>query len=256
MQTAKADPVNIRPEDDPCRTGLGVGLPAFLAAVATPLPDVRIEDCELDRVFRMRNLFPPKVIAEDEARSDGWLARFMDALDREAGAAFHRVDCFPTVIDPLRCPPEFLDLLLYNLGNPFTLEEGMTDAEKRRLCLVLFTLYALKGTCFGIMGAVKILYGVNVTECIAANVDCWDMDEDELDISTDLCPDTAFERRSFALMVDINLTDRQRAQIRNIVNWAKPANTHFLGFIEPGSAAHVDHWVLELSDLNVNSDLH
>jgi phage tail-like protein len=249
-------PLNPDPEADPCRIQPGVGLDLHLIAAATAAADVQIDDCKVPRTFRMRDLLPPRVVNEDETRPDGFLAKFLDALDREANEALERIDCFPTVVDPLRAPPEFLDLLLYNLGNPFTLEEGLTDPEKRRLCLVLFTLYNLKGTCYGIIGAVKILYGINVTECVAANVDCWEMDVDELDISTDLCPTTAYERRSFSLMVDVNLTDRQRQQIRNIVNWCKPASEHFIDFIEPGSSAHVDHWILELSELNVNADLH
>lgn len=252
-----ADPVNIKPEQDPCATGfVATSLDIFLMAAATQAVDSPLLDCLVDRDFRMRDQFPPRVIAEDEVRPDGFLAKFVDALDREVNAAFNRVDCFPTIRDLQRAPTEFLDLLLHDLGNPFALEEGSTDQEKRKLIAVLGTLYALAGTCFGIIGAVSILFGIRVTECIQANVDCWDLDTDQLDLTTILCPSTAFDRRSFSIMVDTNLTDRQRQQVTNIVDWIKPANTHFLGIIEPGSDAHVSHWILELSSFNVNTDLH
>lgn len=257
MGKATADPVNLKPEQDPCRTGfVETALPVFLAVHATRVTDAPLLDCVVPRDFRMRSLLPARVIAEDEDRPDGFIAKFLDALDREANAAFARVDCFPTIIDPLRAPAAFLDLLLYNLGNPFTLEEGLSDNEKRRLATVLFTLYALKGTCFAIIGAIKILYGINVTECISANIDCWDLGVSDLSVGTILCPSTAAERRTFEVMVDVNLTDTQRAQMTNIVRWAKPANTRFAGFVEPGHTAHVQHWEMDLSDLNFNTDLH
>ncbi len=256
MTTLQIPPRNPRPELDPCRVQPWLSLDHYLIAAATPSVEAPFLDCVLDRDFRMRSLLPPKVIAEDEARPDGFIARFLDALDREAGAAFARVDCFPTIRDPLRAPAEFLDLLLYDLGSPFTLEEGLSDTDKRHLALVLFTLYALKGTCFGIIGAIKVIYGINATECPDANTACWDLGLSEFDIDTILCGTTDFERRSFSVMVDVNLTDKQRLQMGNIVDWAKPAHTHFIEFIEPGHDLHVEHWELGLSDLNWNTDLH
>lgn len=251
-----ADPVTPKPAEDPCDTQPGVGLSAFLLANATTALEAPLLDCFVPRNFRMRDLFPSRVIAEDEQRSDGFLAKFLDALDPQVNAMFNRVDCFPTIIDPTRCPSQLLDHLLYHLGNPFTLEEGLTDPEKRRLAIVLFAAYALKGTCPGLIGIVRTLHGVSVTECIQPNIDCWELDVDELDLTTVLCPSTPFENRSFSVMVNINLTDRQRRQIRNIIDWGKPAGTHFIGFIEPGNDTHVDHWELDFSDLDRNTDLH
>jgi len=254
---SQADPVNVKPADDPCRTGgLGTGLSLALLAAATPAVEAPFDDCEVDRILRLRDLFPRRVIAEDDANPDGWFSRLLDALDPIEQAAFARVDCFPAIIDPLRCPAALLDQLLFHLGSPFTLEEGLTENEKRRLATVLHVLFSLKGTCPGIVGAIRILYGINVTECIEPNIDCWELDIDELDIDTYLCPGTAFERRSFSIMVDVNLTDRQRQQIRNIVNWMKPANTHFIEIIEPGHPNHNDHWILDFSLLGENTDLH
>ena len=249
VPTAAADDPNPKPVDDPCKVQPGILLEAFLMANATPGGESPFLDCFVPRDFRMRQLFPPRVIAEDEARPDGFLAKFLDALDMPFLDAFNRVDCFPTIIDPLRCPSNQLDQLLFHYGSPFTLEEGLTDTQKRQLVSVLFLMYSLKGTCIGIIGALSFIYGINVTECVQPNIDCWILGESELNIDTILCPSDAFERRSFSLMVDINLTDDQRKQMANIVKWMKPANTHFIRFIEPGHDDFIDHWLLGISEL-------
>lgn len=249
VPTASAQDVNVHPADDPCKVQPGVFLEAFLMANATQGGEPEFLDCFVPRNFRMRQLFPPRIIAEDEARADGFLTKFLDALDQPVLDAFNRVDCFPTIIDPLRCPSQFLDQLLFHYGSPFTLEEGLTDTQKRQLVSVLFLMYSLKGTCVGVIGALSFIYGITVTECAQANIDGWILGVSELNIDTILNPSDAFERRSFQLMVDLNLTDQQRAQMSNIVNWIKPAYTHFIGFIEPGHQDHVDHWVLGLSEL-------
>lgn len=249
--------LNPKKEDDPCRVREDLDIPVEILAAATPGGEGPLLDCILnDRNFRMRSIMPPRVIAEDEARADGFLAKFLDSLDDEANASFERIDCFPTLIDPFRVPSQFLDHLLYHLGNPFTLEEGLSDTQKRRLALVLFALYSLKGTCPGIIGAIRVIYGINVTECVSANIDCWILDESELDVDTILCPSSAFDRRTFQLMVDTNLSDDQRAQMTNIAKYMKPAWEHFGGFIEPGNPDFVDHWELDMSDLDENTNLH
>ena len=247
---------NDTPDLDPCEVQPGVALAAFLLANATPSAEGVFLDCFVERSFSLRDIFPAKVLAEDDQRADGWLGRLLDAFDPEMGAAFNRVDCFPTIIDPMRCPSHLLDNLLYHYGNPFTLEEGLTDTEKRKLLTVLFSIYAYKGTCPGVIGAIRTLYGINVTECVSANVECWVLDESVLDIDTILCPSALFEKYAFQVMVDINLTATQRLQMANIVNYMRPANTHFIGFIEPHHPDFVDHWLLDFSQLNLNTDLH
>ncbi len=251
VPTAQADPVNLDcdPALDPCRTQPGVALARFLMANATPAGEAPFLDCFVPRNFRMRDLFPSRIVAEDEQRGDGFLAKFLDALDKVVNDAFNRVDCFPTVIDPLRCPTFLLDQLLFHYGSPFTLEEGLDDTKKRQLVSVLFLMYSLKGTCIGIESALRFIYGINVTECVQPNIECWELGVSELNITTILCPSNAFQRRSFSLMVDVNLTDKQRDQMRNIVDWMKPANTHFIRFIEPGDDQHDDHWILGISIL-------
>lgn len=226
-----------------------------MMAAATPIGEPG-QDCIRDRDFSILDLFPPKVLAQDDLLTEPFLTPFLEAVNPEVLAAFGRVDCFPTLMDPLRCQSNFLDALLYQYGNPFELEEGIDDTTKRRLISTLFTLYSLKGTCFGIIGAIRIIYGINVTECVEPNIQCWILGESELNLDTFLCPTTEAERRSFRIIVDINLTQKQRDQITCIVDWCKPANTHFEGIVEPMAPGFVDHWELNVSELNFNTFLH
>lgn len=216
------------------------------------------DDCDLTNIrdFRLADLFPDRVLGQDQIQPEPFLTPFLQALDPEMLAAFARVDCFPSIIDPQRAPNSFLDGLLAHLGNPFILEEGLADIEKRRLAGMLFQIYKLKGTCIGMIGAIRLLYGIEVTDCVQANVDCWTLDVDLLGITTILCGGTAQERRTFSLMVNRNLTARQRDQLTNVVDYMKPANTFFAEFIEPGAPRFIDHWVLDISKLGKNTDLH
>lgn len=195
-------------------------------------------------------------MAQDANQLAPFLGPFLEALDPEMLAAFERVDCFPSIIDPNTAPSRFLDGLLAHLGNPFILEEGLTDLEKRRLALALFDIYELKGTCPGIIGAIRILYGIIVTDCVQVNTTGWILDVDYLGITTILAGSTAQERRTFSVMVSQNLTQKQREQLTNVVEYMKPANTFFAGFIEPGVPRFIDHWVLDISKLGKNTDLH
>lgn len=180
-----ARPVNlVSCEDDPGGIQPHIGLDPFLMAAATQTVDETFTDCVRDRNFHIRDLFPPKVLGKDDELVEPFLRPFLNAVNPHVLDAFARVDCFPTIMDPERCPSHLLDALLYHYGSPFTLEEGLNDNEKRRLLTMLFTLYSLKGTCFGIIGAVRILYGINVTECVEPNIQCWVLGESELDYDT------------------------------------------------------------------------
>ncbi|HBU43612.1 MAG TPA: phage tail protein [Microbacterium sp.] len=57
-------------------------------------------------------------------------------------------------------------------------------------------------------------------------------------------------------MVDVPLTDAQRSQLRAIVEYLKPAHTHFVNLIEPAPPAFIDHWELGVSEIGVTTDLH
>lgn len=253
---ATADPINFTPEDDPCRIQPGLELPFYLAANAADATAEFLDCIRFDRVHSLKDFFPRRVLGDDAVDPQGILNTLLETLDPFVIDLYQTIDCIPTIMDPQRCPSSQLDQLLYHLGNPFTLEDGLSDTEKRGLASSLFFIYALKGTCPGIIGALRLLYGLDVTACVSPNVDCWVLGESSLNIDTDLCGGSDFEKFTFSVMVRTNLTEKQRLQGTNVVNYMKSAPSIFLGFIEPGNPRFVSHWELGFSQLNVNTFLH
>jgi phage tail-like protein len=253
---AKADPINPKPIEDPCRTQPGLELPFYLAANAADATAEFLDCIRRDRVFSLKEFFPRRVIGDDEDDPQGILVKLLETLDPFVIDLYETIDCIPTIMDPQRCPSSQLDQLLYHLGNPFTLEDGLSDTEKRGLASSLFFIYALKGACVGIIGALRLLFGLDVTECVSTNIDGWIIGVHSLNIDTILGGSSAEEKFAFNVMIRTNMTDKQREQGTNVVKYMKSAPSLFFGFIEPGNPRHVDHWELNFSKLNVNTFLH
>jgi len=57
------------------------------------------------------------------------------------------------------------------------------------------------------------------------------------------------------VVAPVVLADTERRQLRAIVDYLRPAQTHFVDLIEPSAPALIDHWELGLSDLGDNSML-
>lgn len=251
---AKADPINTKPIDDPCRTQAGLELPFYLAGNAADATAEFLDCIRRDREFSLKEFFPRRVIGDDEDDPQGILVRILDVLDPFVIGLYETADCIPTIMDPQRCPADQLDQLLYHLGNPFLLD--LTDTEKRGLASVLFFIYALKGTCPGITGALRLLFGLDVTECASTNIDGWKIGFHSLNIDTILGGSSAMEKFAFNVMVRTNMTDKQREAATDVVLYMKSAPSLFFGFIEPGNPRHVDHWEIGFSKLNINTFLH
>jgi hypothetical protein len=68
----------------------------------------------------------------------------------------------------------------------------------------------------------------------------------------------AMGKRRLASNVEVArlLTDRERRQLRAIVEYLKPAHTHFVDLVEPQPLVLPDHWELGLSDLGDTTFLH
>lgn len=68
---------------------------------------------------------------------------------------------------------EFVDALLYDLGDQFSELFALTANEKRRLAKSLVRLYKLKGTCPGIVQVVDFFLGITIAGCRSGWDDCW-----------------------------------------------------------------------------------
>ena len=117
-------------------------------------------------------------------------------------------------------------------------------------------MYRLKGTAPGIVNAVRFFLGVEVTAITAFASETLVLGESELGVDWVLGPSDRFARYAFEVHVDRVLTDVEHRHLRRIVQYLKPAHTHFVALIEPSPPAVVDHWILGVSELGESTDLH
>lgn len=184
----------------------------------------------------------------------GDLRRFIACLQDVADLLLAECDRFADVFDIERAPEAFLDLILEDLGNPFPFE--LDELGKRRLASVLVEMYRQKGTSAGIENAIRFFLGIDVTAVTPFAGTTLVLGESELGVDWELGPSDRFARYAFNVEVDVPLSPTERRQIRAIVDYLKPAHTHFVDLIEPGVPPTFDHWELGISELGVSTDLH
>ena len=184
----------------------------------------------------------------------GDLRRFIACLQEVADLLLAEADRFPDVFDLERAPEDFLDFILRDLGNPFPFD--LDGLGKRRLASVLVEMYRQKGTAAGIENAIRFFLGIDITAITAFTGTTLILGESELGVDWELGPSDRFARYAFNVEVDEPLTETQRSQIRAIVDYLKPAHTHFVDLVEPGVPPVFDHWELGISELGVSTELH
>ena len=184
----------------------------------------------------------------------GDLRRFIACLQEVADLLLAEADRYPDVFDLERAPEEFLDLILRDLGNPFPFD--LDGLGKRRLASVLVEMYRQKGTAAGIENAIRFFLGIDITAITPFTGTTLVLGESELGVDWELGPSDRFARYAFNVEVDQPLAETERRQIRAIVDYLKPAHTHFVELVEPGVPPVFEHWELGVSELGVTSDLH
>ena len=203
------------------------------------------------RRFDLWSMLPKHNRREDQT---GDLWRFIACLQEVTDLLLAEVDRFPEVFDIERAPEVFVDLILADLGNPFPFD--LDELGKRRLASVLVEMYRQKGTARGIINAVRFFLGVEIQAVTAYASEALVLGESELGVDWILGPSSRFALYAFDVIVDVPLTDAQRSQLRAIVEYLKPAHTHFVNLIEPAPPAFIDHWELGVSEIGVTTDLH
>lgn len=109
-----------------------------------------------DRDYSIIDLIPPVNIADD---TTGDLAKFIACIQEVANLLWSDIDNWGNIFDIDKCPPDFVDLILAQLGNPVEVP-NLTLAEKRKLCALLVGIYKIKGSLPGLKAAIKFFVGL------------------------------------------------------------------------------------------------
>jgi phage tail-like protein len=196
------------------------------------------------------------MLPKHNRRSDatGDLARFIACLQELTNFLLADIDRFPDIFDLERAPEPFLDLILRDLGNPFPFE--LDTLGKRRLAAVLVEMYRQKGTAVGVRNAIRFFLGVDIAAITGLAESALVLGDSELGVDWELGPSDRFARYAFSIVVARVLAARERKQLRAIVEYLKPAHTHFVDLIEPLPPLVADDWEIGVSELGVGSVLH
>jgi phage tail-like protein len=194
----------------------------------------------------------PKHNRRDDTTGD--LFRFIACLQEVTDLLLADVDRWPDIFDLERAPESFLELILQDLGNPFPFE--LDALGKRRLASVLVEMYRQKGTAQGIKNAVRFFLGIDIVAITAFNADTLVLGESLLGVDWVLGPSDRFAKYAFNVVVARILAATERKRLRAIVEYLKPAHTHFVDLVEPFPPVIPDHWELGLSDLGDTTLLH
>jgi phage tail-like protein len=203
-----------------------------------------------ERRFALWEMLPKHNRRDDRT---GDLARFVACLQEVTDLLLADTDRFAEVFDLERAPPPFLDCILQDLGNPFAFE--LDTLEKRRLASVLVDLYRTKGTAVGIRNAIRFFLGIEVEAIAPYAGETLALGDAELDATWVLGPSDRFARYAFDVEVSRALTAKERRMVRSLVNYLRPAHTHFVDLREGVPTLATDDWVLGESALGVASRL-
>jgi len=121
-------------------------------------------------------------VPEDDRRADETLdlKRVANCIQEILDLMLISIDKFVDQFDPDLCTDAQIDLMLYDMGNPFDWAElELTPTQRRKLLRMLVDIYKSKGTDWGTEQAVLFLLG-EVVEVVAFMDDCWVLGVDEL----------------------------------------------------------------------------
>lgn len=204
------------------------------------------------RQFDLYKKIPALNRREDDTQD---LLRFILCLQEVTDLLLYDIDKWIEILDPDTAPEAFVDAMLGDLGNPFAFDLSLTD--KRRLAQILVAIYRSKGTGVGIIAVIRFFMGFDVTiDAFNLSAGTWILGDSELGATSILATDDSFLLYAFTVTVMHVLTDVERKQLRSIVDYMKPAHTHFVRLIEPEPVVIVDHWELGVSELGENTFLH
>jgi phage tail-like protein len=225
--------------------GLAVAPPDNVALVSGFAPSR-----PANRAFDLYRLLPEVNRREDIT---GDLRRFLACLQDATDLLLDDIDGFTQILDPDVAPEPTIDLMLGELGNPFQFDLELVD--KRRLLQVLVAMYREKGTDVGVRNAIRFFLGLEVAITSYAGEALF-LGESRLGEDWVLGPSSAFAAYAFEIVAPRALEREERRRLREVVDYMKPAHTHFARLVEPSIPEVPDHLELGLSGLGESWRLH
>ncbi|MFP2930688.1 hypothetical protein ACLESO_36915 [Pyxidicoccus sp. 3LG] len=103
---------------------------------------------------------------------------------------------------------------------------------------------------------VRFFLGIEVRAISPFASDTLVLGESELGVDWVLGPSERFARYAFNVEVERLLSPAERQRLRTLVEYLKPAHTHFVDLVEPLPPVVPEHWELGLSELGETTTLH
>lgn len=199
----------------------------------------------------------PMTDQQDDLEAGGYLRRMAVTLQDGMNVLWMGTDQVQYLNDPYRCPEEWLEHLLYNLGNPFKFPLE-TVHIKRRLAAALQAFYKGIGGERAIEDMLYLLLGYRMTIRAFIEADAWILGTSKLGYDTALAPGTTWARNCYEIDTNgVTLTDAERRIVRDVATWADPVDMHLIRIVEPGTdpSYESNYWVLGYSALGHNTKL-
>ena len=186
------------------------------------------------RRFNLYEMLPALNRREDVSQD---LLRFMRVLQDVTDVGLMGTDKFGELFDVDLAPVAALDTLLWQLGDPFSFSRSLGATDKRRVIDVLAEMYKRNGLEVGIEDVLAFFFGVFMDLIPFSSTEGLLLDVDALDtVGSELGLDSQFRLYAFDVVSPTPLTVTQRRRLVEIVEYAKPAHTHFFRLIEPPGA--------------------
>lgn len=200
-------------------------------------------------------------LAQNDASGD--LRRLVAVVQEPWDVELAKLDRFPETLDIDAAPDEWLDLLLYDAGNPFDFAYELEPIDKRRLLDALPEIFRTKGTDPGIIDTIRFFNGIDITITVpswlgfGALLGNGTLGSDSQSGGTLVLGSSALsDVYHWVATSAVALTEDQLAQMNEIIRFMMRAGTTY-EIVQPGAAPTTpDHAVLGISRLNLNFRLH
>lgn len=222
---------------------------ALFVGYAFPVP--------ADRDFDLYRLWVPEdQKAQDAAQrpngADGDLKILFSIWQEPIDLLLGIIDKLEDIYDPDLAPEAFVDMMLIEMGNPF--DFPLTENEKRKLVQILVPIYQSKGTGPGIVDAIRLFMGIEVT----LNVYAWSpvgLGEAEMGITWIFGSSDEQDLLTFQVLVPQVLTTDERSKMSQIIDYMMDTREFFV-ILEPADVVTPDHWQMGYSQFGVNTIFH